>query len=519
MQPVAAESAEQLRLELLRTTAELQRRVWALDPVLWARERLGYELWWGQKDIARALLKHRRVAVQSANGIGKTNIAAVIACWWLDIHKPGEARVVSSAATMQQVETRLWSEIHSAHAAGDLPGRLNLASWIVKVEENGRFIDKVVGVGVKPADNDPSAIKGWHAPYVLVIFDEAQAMDAALWTAAGTITTSANCRFLAIGNPDTPLCRFYEICRPNSGWHHIALSAFDSPNFFTAFEPGTFKPERPLPEIALNSLSSPQFVEELVADWGIDHPFYVSQVEGKFPETSEDTLIRLDWIRRAQKSNLEPSGAVEFGVDVGGGVASSTIVLRNGPVASIDRVRSTPDTSQVTEDIIVAHRKHEPSLIKVDAVGIGNGIAATCASGQILDGYGRPLKLPILAVNVGGSANDKENYGDLRAEGYWQLRELFRTGQIRIPNGTPEAERLAGELAGLKYRTLAGRIYVESKKDMKSRGLRSPDLADALMMAFMTMPITKKHKLTWGSGKLGAGGTRVGGASSRRRRH
>lgn len=499
------------RQRLAALHAEQKRRQWAADPVLWARERLGRELWHGQKEALLALRNHRRVAIQSANGVGKTQLAAVATGYWLDTHIPGQAFVLTSGATMQQVETRLWREIHRVHEAGELPGRLNLTSWMMPVPPKGR--EEVVAIGVKPADNDPSAIKGIHAPACLVIFDEAQSMDAPLWSAAGTITTSEQSRFLVIGNPDTQLCRFYEICNPDSGWRHFSWSAYDSPNFFTFFIPGTFKREPPLSKIALDSLVNMQFVEDLIAEWGLDHPFYISQVEGKFPESSEDTLIRLDWIRRAQQSTLSPSGVVEMGVDVGGGVNKSVIVIRNGPVVTIDRERATPDTSVVIDDVILASKRHEPTSIKIDAVGIGNTVAAVCASGQILDGHHNPIKLPVATsidgkpgINVGGTARDKDNFGNLRAEGFWALRELFRTNQIKIPAGSPEAERLAGQLAGLKYKTMAGRIYLMSKDDMKREGKQSPDLADALMLAFLPGEAVVKQRATWGSGRLAGNG-------------
>jgi hypothetical protein len=199
------------------------------------------------------------------------------------------------------------------------------------------------------------------------------------------------------------------------------------------------------------------------------------------------------------------------------------VIVRHGPVATIDRCRTNPDTTLVAEDVIAAHRRYEPTLIKIDAVGIGNNVAGQLVKGQLRDGHNRPIILPVLGVNVGGSANDiekpkkgaklspneiaitnpRDSFGNLRAEGYWHLRELFRTGAIRLPKGTPDADRLAGELAGLKYRSLAGRLYIESKDDMKRRGLRSPDLADALMLAFMQMPVVKKKgRATWGSGRL-----------------
>ena len=70
-------------------------------------------------------------------------------------------------------------------------------------------------------------------------------------------------------------------------------------------------------------------------------------------------------------------------------------------------------------------------------------------------------------------------------EGYWRLRELFGSGAIAIPNDS----ELMGELAALRYHyDKMQRLSLESKDNMRRRGLSSPDKADALMLAFVERP-------------------------------
>ena len=85
------------------------------------------------------------------------------------------------------------------------------------------------------------------------------------------------------------------------------------------------------------------------------------------------------------------------------------------------------------------------------------------------NGAATPLKEEVTCAN-------------LRAEGYWTLARRFREHTIRIPR---DAELIA-ELASLRYRyNSRGKVLMESKEDMKRRGLPSPDKADALMLAFL----------------------------------
>jgi hypothetical protein len=120
-------------LELQRIEAELRRREHEANPVLWAEERLGDTLWSAQKRILNALRDHRQVAVMSCHEIGKSYISAVATGWWIDVHPPGSAFVVTSAPSAPQVRTVLWREISRVHTRGKLPGRVNQTEWLLPI--------------------------------------------------------------------------------------------------------------------------------------------------------------------------------------------------------------------------------------------------------------------------------------------------------------------------------------------------------------------------------------------------
>src|ERR1043165_7919652 len=69
-------------------------------PQAFAHDILNSRWWHAQEEVAKAVLRHRRIAVNSANGVGKTYVAADIALWFLYTHQP--AIVLTTAATWRQ---------------------------------------------------------------------------------------------------------------------------------------------------------------------------------------------------------------------------------------------------------------------------------------------------------------------------------------------------------------------------------------------------------------------------------
>lgn len=472
------------------------------DPVAWAQERALLRLWSKQREIMEAVRDHRKVAVKSCHGPGKSYTAAQIVAWWLDSSPVGEAGVITTAPSDGQVKVVLWKEIRKTHARAKLPGRTNQKEWHMQ-RPGGEEV--LVGFGKKPSDKDPASFQGTHFRRLLAILDEAcgipgETVDSpnSLWVAADSLLSNDECRMLAIGNPDDPESEFAKVCKPGSGWHVIEISAFDTPNFTG---------EEIAPWIAVN-LVGYTWVEEKRREWvpgwqwndertavvpppGVKlddaHPLWLSKVLGRFPTNKAALgLIPVQWIEAAQKRSLTPGAPNELGVDMGAGGDSSCTAHRQGSVVRIMSEDHNPDTMQTCGKVVEERRATRASLVKVDKIGIGQGVVDR----------GKELKEPFIGVNVGceprcncqpdmGVHEDACNtvrFKNLKAQLWWEVRERFECGDIDLDEFD---QGTASELVSLRFkRTSDGKIIIESKDEAKRRGVKSPNRAEAIMLAF-----------------------------------
>jgi hypothetical protein len=486
----ALPSAQSISQEdLASVTGELERLIWEKDPVAFIQERCHEFLWSKQREIAQSLVNHRRTAVHSCHETGKSFLAARLTAWWLAVHKPGEAFVVTSAPTGRQVRTILWREIGRIHAKAGLPGRTNQTEWMLEMPAGN---EEIVAFGMKPDDMSPTAFQGIHAKYVLVIFDEACGIAPALWDAADSLVANDYSRMLAIGNPDDPETEFCEICKPGSGWNVIGIGYADTPNFTKEKVPDEIRP----------LLIGPFWVAEKQKKWGEDNPLFISKCLGQFPTTTMDGLIPLKWIRAAQERELKPGLPNELGVDIGGGGDPNIIAHRRGGWVRVIKKDIEPDTMRTTGHIIEALRKTDADCAKIDVIGIGRGV---CDRGKELNKpfipvnvAERPLSRPATRDERRAKKKPDQEFANLKAEGFWNLRTLFQEGQIDID---AEDDDLAAQLAALKYDANSrGETIIINKKELREDINRSPDEAEAVMLAFIKPPTIpkKKHRATWG---------------------
>jgi hypothetical protein len=438
------------------------------DPVGWMESKGGF-MWSKQREVAASLVANRYTAVHSCHGTGKSFDASALACWWLDVHPAGEAFVVTTAPTWQQVHAILWREMRKLARKAKTPGRLTLdARWYMGDsgrKGGGTSEEELVAYGRKPSDYDQAAFQVIHARYVLVIIDEACGVPKLLYDAVDSLVTNDNSRVLAIGNPDDPASQFERVCKPGSGWETIHISYEDTPAF-TGEE---------VPDYLLELLISPSWVEERKERWGEASPTYVSKVLGLFPDISDDTLLSPGLLLECQINELKGIEKGQFGADIARMGSDETCVYRNrgGKIRlaySKHKQDTTVTTNGFTKLIKDAHREVP---MQVDADGLGAGVFDNL----------RAARLPVLEFRGGKKAFDPSRFLNKRAEVYWMFKQLCEEGLIDLPSDAEDSDLMA-QLGSIKWELVqGGKIKMESKDDMKKRGLPSPDRADACVMS------------------------------------
>lgn len=484
-----------LLAEVRAKRARIRNRRHREEPIAWVAEcvtakevaQYGANGWRGvwskQAEILNAVKRgragdpaYRRTAVKSCHGVGKSYVAAMVAAWWLAVHEPGEAFVVTSAPTYAQVRAILWRYIRQLAKKGDLPGKVNQTEWSIDGE--------LVAFGRKPADHDEAAFQGIHARYVLVILDEACGIPAQLWIAADALTTNDGCCILAIGNPDNPASYFKEVCDVGSLWHKIRISAFDSPNLTGEYVP---------PKIAA-MLVSKAWVEEKAIEWGEDNPVYISKVEGDFPSQNPTAVVRMDDVmscRHTEPRTADELTPVALGIDVGGGGDLTVCRERRGMSAGREWELNSDRPEELAPWVIEKINLTGATIVVVDSIGIGWGLVGELRNARRRGEH----NATIIEFNAAEKAHDEKHFVNKRAELWWQVgRKLsadraWDLGQ-RVDNKMMGAylvsDRCVAELVETRQiPTSDGRIAIEKKEDIRERtGGRSPDHADALLMSF-----------------------------------
>ncbi|HEY2763394.1 MAG TPA: hypothetical protein VGJ13_05190 [Pseudonocardiaceae bacterium] len=440
------------------------------DPSLWVVDRLDEHVWSKQDQIMRAVVEHRRTAVRSCHSAGKSHLASRIVAWWLSVHAPGEAFVVTTAPTYAQVRAILWRYIRQAHRKGNLPGRVNQTEW--------HLGEDLVAFGRKPADHDEAAFQGIHARWVLVVLDEASGIPEQLWVAADALTTNPDCRILAIGNPDNSASHFARVCNPGSLWHVIGVSAFDTPNFT----------DEQVPDELRQLLISRSWAEEKLLEWGEDNPIYRSKVLGEFSVDDPGRVIRGSDLAACRIAPHDPRAAgeltpVELGVDVGGGGDETVVRERRGVVAGREWREFSDQPSTIAPLILRAIRETGAAAVKVDEIGVGRGVIGELQNMAAADRH----QARIVPVNVSTAARRVDQFENVRAEIWWEIGRLLSQDRQWDLSGMDNADTTVAQLLEPRWEVgPKGRIRIEKKDEIRKRLGRSPDNADALLLAFYT---------------------------------
>jgi phage terminase large subunit len=439
------------------------------SPEWWIKNVLGVTLWDLQTQIARSVARNTRTTVRSCSSSGKSFDAACIALWFLYNWYP--STVITTAPTFRQVEDILWREISNRYAGSKVPLGGNLTRTSLNIEE------KWFAVGL--STDEPERFQGFHNENVLVIGDEASGLNEFVYSAFENPLSSGNSHLLLIGNPTQQTGSFRDSFTSES-YKQFHISVFDTPNF-THFgitpddiKTGVWKDKLAGKVMTYPSLVTPQWVADRFTEWGEGSYNYQVYVMGNFPEAGINNLFRLSEVEGAVNRKVEDKGNLIAALDVSRyGDDESCYLLRQGNKVLKIETWGHQDTNYTAGRTIRNLREDKPATIRVDEIGVGGGVADT------LKGAGFNVEM----VNVGKPAIDTEKFINIRAEQYWLLSRRFADGTI----STPDNKKLGSQLTDIRYTyTRKGQLQMESKEEMKARGSKSPDIADALMMGFIS---------------------------------
>ena len=257
-----------------------------------------------------------------------------------------------------------------------------------------------------------------------------------------------------------------------AGWNPITISAFDTPNF----EGVTLERLLTMSEAELDHnprpyLITPRWVREKYYEWGPDHALWQSRVLGNFPVESDSALLSLTWLELAKLRVIDGDGEMWAGLDVAGpGEDETALCIRcDSRIVLLQAWAGSDPRGEILAALLPF--KSRLKSVNVDTVGIGYYLA------QYLRDHG----FPITEINVGQAAREPEKYANRKAELYWNFRLRAKAGDL----GGLTDDKAIAQLSSIQYsHNSHGQVVIESKENARKRGVKSPDRAEAVILAF-----------------------------------
>lgn len=461
-----------------------------------------------------------------------TFIAARATLWRSLVFPIGTSLVVTTAPRHRQVRRLLWPHIRGAAAKAHLP--VTVDSVQMRAESSsGKMTDIAYGFSAPP--HDESAVQGIHHPRLLVVVDEAGGIAHLIGTAMRGILTGEETRLLAIGNPptDDEGSWFEGLCTSKAA-NIISLSALDAPDFTGEIVwCRACPPEMPRHTIT-GHVNDRAWVNDTIEEHGKDSPYVISKVFAKFPKGGSARALPSTWVDLAAEATddritdgirlcdlglederdahkVREGAWVRLGVDVAADGGDEFSISRCvGDLLTEEHASSGAANANPTDvaGVVLQHIQRAEALrarlgteapvrVKIDGLGVGWGVVG------ILTSWGTEGLHNAEIVNVivsEGTNRVDDPHAHMRPwrkrdEMWLAMRSLLRP--LEISGGTaerPEAEMFSrlrmrftektlAQLRNPKYGTNAsGFTVIESKKQMKARGMNSPDRAESALL-------------------------------------
>ncbi len=393
--------------------------------------------------------------VSAGHGVGKSAVVSWLILWAISTHP--HTRGVVTANTESQLRTKTWAELGKWHQLFRAKELFMLTATAIYSREPGS--DKTWRIDMIPwSANKSEAFAGLHnkGRRLLVIFDEASAIDDPIWeTTEGALTDTHTqiiwCRY---GNPTRTSGFFHRKCTKPRRNHYTRV---DSRNV---------------------RFTNKGQIESWIEEYGEDSDFVRVRVKGQFPRAGASNFISPELCEEARRRDVSRHAFEAY-----------------PKILSVDPARFGDDWSVIT--LRQGLKVHwQQSLMGFDGVDLGGRIAEICRQfggivALVYDAVGNGADLdstlrripglpPLVPVMWGVPATDSKQYFNQRAECWGTMRDWLKNGMI------PDDDELCDQLTSLDYGfDAAYRIQLQSKKDIKRNGGKSPDKADSLALSFV----------------------------------
>lgn len=446
-----------------------------VDAATYQRRFLKRKLWDAQRRMCAAVDRSRLISVKACHASGKTFNAAGLVPWWLN--RSTASKVITIAPTLRQVKL-IWEEISLALEKSPI-------RWPEPTVTSLRLSKENYAIGFSSAKGVNA--QGFHGQKVLIIADEAPGIPPDVWDAIEGIRAGGDVRLLKLGNPVVPSGPFFDDFNTGKAVTEcITISAFDTPNLLGI----TIEQLLAMDEEALDFSVNPylvtrRWVKERYLKWGPNHPSYQARVLGQFPAQGQFSVFSAALVSSAarplteeQLTELETwDGTIQVGIDVAGaGDDETAACARAGNVVVAAGAWVDADARGPCAVFLTRLKLRFPKariLCMVDVLGVGYHFATWLAD----QGY------EVYGFYASGEPQDKISFLNAKAEAYWTMRDWMVRGIYGVEDLDTQAQ-----LIGIQFKPLPrGQIMIEPKKDAKKRGMGSPDRAEALVMAYVTL--------------------------------
>lgn len=456
---------------LVSAEARARMRQWRAEPWTFVRQAFGVipDAW--QDEYLHALPGHMRLALKACKGPGKSAVMAWTG-WWFLLTRPFP-KIVCTSISGDNLHDGLWAEFAKWQKASPLlKSSFTWTSSRIFANDHAETWWASARTWPKSADSSQQAdtLAGIHGDHVLFLVDEAGGIPDAVVAAAEAGLANADpekgteAKLILAGNPTHLEGPLYRACTREAGlwWVKSISSAPNDPNR--------------TPRV------TKEWAQQQIDKYGADSPWVLVNVFGQFPPGQSNALLGVEEVTAATKRELMESEFRDevkmLGVDVARfGDDRTIILLRQGRALFRPKVFRNIDTMRTASEVARVIEAQEPDATFVDQTGVGGGVVDRL----------RQLGFSVIGVDSGSKADAPNKFRNKRCEMWWGMADWVRAGGC-----LPDDPDFISELTAPTYHFDAnGRFVLESKDDIKARGMPSPDKADALCLTF-AQPVASK---------------------------